>query len=137
MTDPSSAQRGSNKLTSVISADLLIVGDVKSSGDIQVDGTIKGDVDCSKLTISESGMIEGKIIAEQVVIHGAASGSIVGRSVMLHKTAKVGSDIHHQGIGIEMGTRYEGTLKWAEDHELEQTASGGAPKLEQALPTGG
>jgi hypothetical protein len=34
---------------------------------------------------------------------------------MLHATARVEGDIYHQGIGIEMGTRYDGSLRWTED----------------------
>ncbi len=104
---------------SVIGANLQILGDVKSTGGIRVDGVIKGDVDCASLTISENGVVEGGVRAEQVVIHGRAIGVIRGRTVMLHKTAQVDSDIHHQGVGIEMGTRYNGTLKWLEDAELQ------------------
>jgi hypothetical protein len=43
------------------------------------------------------------------------SGTIRGRRVMLQASAKVQGDIFHQGIGIEMGTRYDGTLRWTED----------------------
>ena len=46
---------------------------------------------------------------------GNVSGSIRSKRVMLHSTARVEGDIFHQGIGIEMGTRYDGTLKWTED----------------------
>ena len=42
-------------------------------------------------------------------------GTIRGRRVMLQSSAKVEGDIFHQGIGIEMGTRYDGTLRWTED----------------------
>ncbi|MEL6977249.1 MAG: polymer-forming cytoskeletal protein [Pseudomonadota bacterium] len=114
---PAGAIGGSG--VSVIGSELVIVGDVQSSGEIKVDGTIRGDVACSKVTVSENGEIQGGISAELVVIHGKASGSIKGRSVMLHATARVEADIKHQGIGIEMGTRYDGTLQWVDDSELQ------------------
>ena len=31
---------------------------------------------------------------------------------MLHRSARVEGDIMHQGIGMEMGTHYEGRLFW-------------------------
>jgi hypothetical protein len=34
---------------------------------------------------------------------------------MLQSSAKVAGDIFHQGIGIEMDTRDDGTLRWTED----------------------
>lgn len=112
-------QMSAGSAVSVIGSELVIVGDVQSSGEIKVDGTIRGDVACSKVTVSENGEIQGGISAELVVIHGKASGSIKGRSVMLHATARVEADIKHQGIGIEMGTRYDGTLQWVDDSELQ------------------
>ncbi len=41
----------------------------------------------------------------------------MARSVMLHSTAFVEGDIFHQGIGIEMGTHYDGRLKWVNSAE--------------------
>lgn len=121
------AVESKNRSDSVIGSELVITGDVKSSGDVRVDGTIKGDVDCASLTISQGGSVEGGITAEKVVIHGRASGSIKGRSVMLHQGAHVEADIRHQGIGIEMGTRYDGSLKWVDDAELEGSPAAPAP----------
>jgi cytoskeletal protein CcmA (bactofilin family) len=46
------------------------------------------------------------------------TGTIRGRRVMLQASAKVEGDIFHQGIGIEMGTRYDGTLRWTEDEHV-------------------
>jgi cytoskeletal protein CcmA (bactofilin family) len=46
---------------------------------------------------------------------GKVVGTIRGKRVMLHATARVEGDIYHQGIGIEMGTRYDGSLRWTED----------------------
>ncbi len=60
--------------------------------------------------------VNGGIIANQEVrVQGKVSGIIRGRRVMLQATANVEGDIFHQGIGIEMGTRYDGTLRWTED----------------------
>ena len=103
---------------SVISDGLVIVGDVESTGALTVDGAIRGDIACHKLTVSQAGQVEGDIWAETVVVYGRVSGTIRGRSVMLYATAQVDADIKHQGIGIEMGTRYDGALKWVDDAEL-------------------
>jgi cytoskeletal protein CcmA (bactofilin family) len=101
---------------SVIGEDLTIIGNVTSKGNLKLDGKLKGDMHCASLVVSEKGRIDGGIIANnEVVVFGNVTGSIRGRRVMLHSTARVEGDIFHQGIGIEMGTRYDGTLKWTED----------------------
>jgi hypothetical protein len=51
---------------------------------------------------------------------------------MLQASAHVEGDIFHQGIGIEMGTRYDGTLRWTEDTSAFNEPIEAAP----AKPTG-
>jgi len=54
---------------------------------------------------------------------------------MLQASAKVEGDIFHQGIGIEMGTRYDGTLRWTEDeHAFDEPP---APSRSKSSDSGG
>jgi cytoskeletal protein CcmA (bactofilin family) len=104
---------GSN---SNISSDLTIIGDVSSTGSVTLDGAIEGNIYCTSLIVTENGVVNGGIVANQeVTVLGKVMGTIRGRRVMLQASAKVEGDIFHQGIGIEMGTRYDGTLRWTED----------------------
>ena len=81
-----------------------------------LDGTIEGNIYCTSLVVTANGRINGGIVANQeVTVQGQVKGTIRGRRVMLQSSAKVEGDIFHQGIGIEMGTRYDGTLRWTED----------------------
>ncbi|MCI4663215.1 MAG: polymer-forming cytoskeletal protein [Neomegalonema sp.] len=112
---------------SVLGGDLLITGDVMSAGDIRVDGKVRGNIECSTLTVSEHGEVEGGVVAKRVVIHGRVSGDIRGGQVMLHSTAIVYADIQHKGIGIEMGTRYDGTLRYIEEDASAPTAPAPTP----------
>jgi cytoskeletal protein CcmA (bactofilin family) len=99
-----------------ISNDLTIIGDVSSKGSVTLDGTIEGNIYCTSLIVTANGRINGGIVANQeVTVQGQVTGTIRGRRVMLQSSAKVEGDIFHQGIGIEMGTRYDGTLRWTED----------------------
>ncbi len=101
---------------SVIGEDLTIIGNVRSKGNLKLDGKLQGDMYCASLVVSEKGRIDGGIVANnEVIVFGNVSGSIRSKRVMLHSTAHVEGDIYHQGIGIEMGTRYDGTLRWTED----------------------
>ncbi len=99
-----------------ISSDLTIIGDVSSTGSITLDGMIEGNIYCTSLIVTANGSINGGIVANQeVTVLGKVSGTIRGRRVMLRSLAKVEGVIFQQGIGIEMGTRYDGTLSWIED----------------------
>ena len=101
----------------VISNDLTIHGNVTSEGIVRLEGTIIGDMNCSSLVVENDGAISGNISAEQVKVHGRVEGTVHGKNVILHSTAFVEGDIYHQGIGIEMGTHYDGRLKWVKSAE--------------------
>lgn len=100
---------------SVIGKALSIVGDVVSDGAVRVDGALKGDVSCDTLTVAEGAAVEGAIRASRVVVHGSVKGQISGDTVELRSTARVAADVRHQGIGIELGARFDGALIWVDD----------------------
>jgi cytoskeletal protein CcmA (bactofilin family) len=106
---------GIQPVLTLIREDLTIVGKLSSKGKVILEGTIEGNLRCSSLLLSETGQISGSIVAEEVLIHGRAKGTIYGESVELFASAEVQGDIFHHGIGMERGTRYEGTLKYVDN----------------------
>ena len=95
---------------SIISADLKIVGDLHSGGDLQIDGGVEGDIKCNSLTIGESAVVRGTMVADMVRVYGSVIGEIRGNSVILSKTAKVEGDIAHQSLTMEAGAELIGAL---------------------------
>ena len=96
---------------SIISADLRIFGDLNSDGEIQIDGTVDGDIRTKVLLVGEGAHIKGEIVAETVHVHGSVSGQIKSREVNLAKTAHVVGDILHEALAIETGAFLEGHCK--------------------------
>jgi cytoskeletal protein CcmA (bactofilin family) len=96
---------------SIISADLKIVGDMNSEGEIQVDGSVDGDIRTKTLLVGETALIKGEIVAEVVFVHGSINGQIKAREVNLVKTAHVVGDILHENLSIETGAFLEGHCK--------------------------
>lgn len=96
---------------SIISADLRIVGDLSSDGEIQVDGAVDGDIRTKSLLIGETAHIKGEIVAESVHVHGTINGQIKSKAVNLAKTAHVVGDILHEDLAIETGAFLEGHCK--------------------------
>jgi cytoskeletal protein CcmA (bactofilin family) len=96
---------------SIISRDLKIVGDMLSEGEIQVDGTVDGDIRTRILIVGENGKIKGEIVAETVRILGAVDGQITAKVVILASTAHVVGDIMHEDLSIETGAFLEGHCK--------------------------
>ena len=95
---------------SIISADLKIVGDLNSGGDLQIDGAVDGDITSRALTIGESAVVRGTLVAETVRIYGSVIGEVRANSVTLSKTARVEGDITHQSLTMEAGADLIGRL---------------------------
>lgn len=100
------AKRGG--VPSIISEDLRIVGSLSSDGEIQIDGTVEGNISGHIVTVSKGASIEGSIVANTVHVSGTVSGQIEAGSVMIAKPARVTGDILHQSLAIEAGAHVEG-----------------------------
>ncbi len=100
---------------SLLSSDLHITGNVKTTGDIQVEGTVEGDIRAHLLTIGESATIKGEVTADDVVINGRIVGRVRGLKVRLTSTARVEGDIIHKTIAIESGAHFEGSVQRQDD----------------------
>ena len=107
---------------SIISADLKIVGNLKSSVDIQIDGTVEGDIDSRTLTVGEGATVKGSIVAETVRVSGNIVGQVKANAVTLAKTAKVNGDITHETLTMEAGAFLEGGVRRLEAGSIESSA---------------
>ncbi len=87
-------------------------GKFRFANDVHIDGFVEGELDChGTLVIGASGRIDARIRAENVIIHGEASGNIVAHSqITLQKDARVKGDMRTVGIVIEQGAQVEGRI---------------------------
>ncbi len=93
---------------STLSADLKFDGNVSGSGDLQVDGQIKGDVKVGRLIVGETGAIEGGVSADYVEVRGRIVGAVSGKQVKLISTAYVDGDITAEQLSIDIGAYFQG-----------------------------
>ena len=100
---------------SVLSTDLLIKGNLKTTGDIQIEGQVEGDIHAHLLTIGEGATVKGECVADDVIINGRIVGRVRGLKVRLTSTARVEGDIIHKTIAIESGAHFEGSVQRQDD----------------------
>ena len=120
---------------SVLSSDLHVTGNLKTTGDIQVEGTVEGDIRAHLLTIGEGATIKGEVIADDVVINGRIVGRVRGLKVRLTSTARVEGDIIHKTIAIESGAHFEGSVQRQDDPLNAGGKKPAAPAQQGAAPT--
>jgi cytoskeletal protein CcmA (bactofilin family) len=105
------ARNGTNGLPlSVIGADVRIVGNIFTQGEMQIDGQVEGDISCHRLLVGEGARITGEVTAETVQVHGELNGKINASSVMIAKSARVTGDVIQDSLEIEAGASMEGRL---------------------------
>src|SRR5215472_8551914 len=105
----------SSSAPSIISADLVVTGTLSSSGDIQIDGRVEGNVNTSNLVIGEKALIQGDVCAEDVIVRGRVQGSIRARKVLLASTCHVEGDILHEAFAVETGAFFEGNCRHSDN----------------------
>jgi cytoskeletal protein CcmA (bactofilin family) len=113
-----------------------INGEIKSNGDVRIDGTLIGSVNTKgKVVIGSTGSVEGEIICQNADISGAINGNItVSELLSLKSTANLKGEITTNKLSIEPGANFSGgcsmggvvkDLKHAEsrsDKKVEKTA---------------
>jgi len=107
MSNPAPRQSG-NPTPSIIGSDVEIEGNVRTVGELQLDGAIRGDLACGGLVMGESGAVKGSITADNVTIRGTVTGEIRARSVRLEKSAVVEGDVYHESLSVEAGAKLTG-----------------------------
>lgn len=100
---------------STLSSDIIIKGDIKTSGDIQIEGEVEGNIHAHLLTVGESAVVRGEVIADDIVVNGRVIGRVRGLKVRLTSTARVEGDIIHKTIAIESGAHFEGAVQRQDD----------------------
>ncbi len=125
---PASSAPKTKPPASVLSSDLTIKGNLKTAGDIQIEGTVEGDIRAHLLTVGEGATVKGECMADDVVVNGRIIGRVRGLKVRLTSTARVEGDIIHKTIAIESGAHFEGSVQRQEDPLNSKGSASAAPK---------
>lgn len=112
---PTSQKRLGRSAPSIISDDLVVIGTLTSTGDIQIDGRVDGDIRSASVTIGEKANFEGEIIAEECTIRGRVQGIVRARKVQLSSTCHMEGTILHEALAVEVGAFFEGTCRHCAD----------------------
>ena len=94
----------------IIAEDVEVTGSIKSSGQIQLDGKLNGDLTCTgSAIIGKSATVKGNIAVESVSISGSVNGNIAAKDrIEMKSTARVQGDIRAKRLTVEDGVTFVG-----------------------------
>jgi cytoskeletal protein CcmA (bactofilin family) len=95
---------------SLIGSGTSLKGDITSSGDLRIDGTLVGNIICSsKIIIGANGVVEGDISGQQADIMGKVTGTIkVKELLMLKSNCQVNGNLYSAKLQIEPAASFNG-----------------------------
>jgi cytoskeletal protein CcmA (bactofilin family) len=102
-------------LPSLVSKNVLIEGDVRNGGALELEGKIKGNIEADILTIRESGEIIGEVKCKVFNIKGTFSGNVSAEKINISDTAKVLGTLEYKFLSVDYGASVNCQLKRVED----------------------
>jgi cytoskeletal protein CcmA (bactofilin family) len=93
-----------------INAGTVIHGDIICNGNIRIDGTLRGKIECSgKVVIGTSGQVEGDIVCANIDILGLVKGNVlVAEKTALKSSCRLTGDLQTGSLSIEPGAEFNG-----------------------------
>jgi cytoskeletal protein CcmA (bactofilin family) len=113
-----------NTPINLISNGTEITGDIKSNGDIRIDGTLKGNLDTKgKVVIGPTGKVKGEVYCKNSEVSGTVDGKIsVAQLLSLKVSSNIIGEIITYKLSIEPGAKFTGSCKMNESESNENTA---------------
>ena len=95
---------------SLIASGTTLKGDITSNGDIRIDGTLLGNMQCSaKVIIGANGVVEGDISGQTADIMGKVTGTIkVKELLQLKGGSQVSGNLYAGKLQIEPSANFNG-----------------------------
>lgn len=114
----------SSNSTTLISRDTEIVGDIKFGGNLDIEGTVRGNISAADgkdavVRVVDKGMVEGQIHAPSVIVNGTVMGDVhSSKHLELASKAKVQGNVHYSLVEMAIGAEVNGSLTHSGDSSV-------------------
>ncbi len=134
-TDTTMAKNNEAEHTSInlIGNGTTIKGEVKSNGDIRIDGTVIGQVySKGKIVVGNTGIIEGEIYCQNADFSGSITAKVeVSELLSLKATSRLKGEIITNKLAIEPGSRFTGNCTMEKEKDAGSSEIKFVPKPDQ------
>ncbi len=128
----------SSNSTTLVSADTEIVGDIKFSGNLDIEGTVRGNIVAvdgkdAVVRVVDKGLVEGEIRAPSVIVNGAVTGDVhSSKHLELASKARVQGNVHYALVEMAIGAEVNGSLTHAADDSKKAKNAPAPAKADEA-----
>jgi len=111
------------QISTVIGEGYIFTGELQGASVIRIEGKIIGNVNVEGgVILGETGIIEGNITSQSVIIFGTVNGNIKTAQLELKKTGIINGDISADTLEIQLGARYNGQLNMNDQQILKEAS---------------
>jgi len=97
-------------IPSIISEGSEFKGNIKTSGEIQIDGVLNGNVRAKQVVVGINGNVHGNITANFLRICGKIEGEIRAETLEIVSSASVKGNVYKKTISMEAGSKIIGNI---------------------------
>ena len=93
---------------SIISEGFEFVGTITSDGVLNISGVIKGKVTAKSVLVDSTGLVEGELFSDQVMVKGKVLGDINCDELNIGPLAEVDGSVSYDSVHIQRGGKIKG-----------------------------
>jgi len=125
MADRRQEELNNKETESIVGPSVKIEGDLKSNGNLRIDGTVIGKVKTAQnLYAGESANITADVEAENASIYGVIQGNVkVSNGLVLGSTGRILGDINCGKLKVEEGAYFAGKCQMKEKQGFDPIVS--------------
>jgi cytoskeletal protein CcmA (bactofilin family) len=142
----------SSNSTTLVSRDTEIVGDIKFSGNLDIEGIVRGNIVAVEgkdavVRVVDKGLVEGEVRAPSVIVNGSVTGDVYStKHLELASKARVQGNVHYTLVEMAIGAEVNGSLTHtgdtakvakespARNQAKDEQAAADAPAPQQVTP---
>lgn len=114
-SDKGGKKTRNTRIDTLVGKNTEVNGDLRFSGGLHIDGTVKGNVSASDehsvVSLSKHGLVEGEVRVPHIVLDGTVTGDVyAAERVELAANAKVNGNVFYNLIEMSVGSSVNGKL---------------------------
>lgn len=110
-------------ISSVISTDMKISGEINFKGKARIDGLVEGNIHGDSLVLSESGEVKGDMELATLICHGGIEGNVKAQQVTAHSSASIKGNLVATSLTVESGARLNGEVSSSQPQQQAKAPS--------------